>query len=450
MIRDLLRRFSHLRLAVDSLAVASLKIVAGVASVGGSLVLARVLLPDDFGRYYLLLSVVTVASTIGLLGLDQAAVRLISSVGPDGRSQLWRTHVRILGPVSLVVTLSVLILGPILAEAKEIQVSIALLALAAVWVLASIWQRFAAEALRGQNRVIYAALLGGLRNNGLLLALGSFVAFGVCWAFRRTALQDLVAATVIVTVGLAVAAVVSASRSLSVRGSDAEASYRTVMAAALPLAGVAVLVTFQTQVDLWLLAADRDPSEVGLYAAARRLAPLVFLPRLVMNGVLAPLINPRHQSGRRRLEETLRAGATLGAAPGLAVAVILWLLPQPVLVLLFGESYRPAWLILMLLTATQAVNLFAGPNSLTLTMLGSAGTVVKHLLLSTGAFLLLGTLLAPGFGGAGVASALLISVLLLNVLQTAAVYRKVGVRTYPTLSLAKIKRGMDDALDRQS
>ena len=444
-MKKALLQLRQLRVAVDSLTVGSIKIAAGLAGVITSMMLARLLTTADYGRYFLILSIVTVVSTLALLGLDQSALRLLSSAKEPGtRARLWSSHTRLLVPLSLTVAAGAYLLIPVSAQWRGESVSWVLVALMALWIITAVWQRFAAESLRGGQQVILASLFGGLRNNGLFIGLGTLVAFTICWTFDYRSLTQLVFASVLVTLLLAVVSVGIAGIKLRPAGRStlSKEDYRFVMAAALPLAGVTILVTLRTQVDLWLLAVVGEPTDVGLYAAVKRLAPLVFLPKMIVNGVLAPLINPRHKLGPGPLQDTLRSCATLAAVPGSVVALVLLVAPQALLGGLFGDTYRQAWPILILLSTAQLVNLINGPNTLTLNMLGGAGKVVRYLSITTALFLVGGFFLGRAYGGLGVASAFLLLIVVYNLLQTLDVHRTLGVWTFPTFSVATLKRGL--------
>ena len=83
-----------------------------------------------------------------------------------------------------------------------------------------------------------------------------------------------------------------------------------LLAAALPLVLVTGFHFVNTRCSVLMIGAFRDTAEVGIYAAASRLAEMVGFGLVAVNLGSAPLISELHSQGRHReLQRMLRAAA---------------------------------------------------------------------------------------------------------------------------------------------
>jgi O-antigen/teichoic acid export membrane protein len=413
------------------------RIVTIVLGVVINALLARLLTPDEFGAYFTCFTMVVLGSLIAQLGLDRAVVRLISAAlgtGQPGKARHAIERIFAIGSMgSLAMGAAMAVLGPWLARNvyhSELVASVSLLT--AGWLVATSLQSLFVEAFRGLQRFDLATMLDAVLLDvlwascfGALFLLGTHVTLGATIAISAgtTMLLVLISGWVLLR------------RTLAMRGAGRVARGEILAIAWPSLITNVASYLLSTGVDLLVLAAFRPESEVALYGAATRLVVLVATPLWILRGVLPPLIAELHAQGRRRtLERTLRAGATLAGLPSLLILVVFVLFGRSVLGNVYGPFYTQGALVLTLLSLGRLVSVWAGASGVTLIMTGHQKAMM-YLTVSTGALSVAGgILLAPRFGGPGVAAATLTMAIVQNVLQVVIAKRAVGVWTFMEVS----------------
>lgn len=426
--------------------------------------LARLLDPETYGAFVLVWSVVFFAATMGALGLEQGAVRLISEELARGRFDLLpRTAARVLrwGAVGAV-TVALVYLGAHRWLARRLFDAPALLPLAwpiALWIVAAVLQRLVTEILRGLKDIRLAALFGPVSSIGIVASaalLTGVAALGAAGAGSLRAVVLLTATVIASTAALGGAALAVRLSVLSgpraARGSEAAApagSPPALASLAWPLLGVSLLISLRVQLDVWLVGTFADTSDVALFGAARRLATLVPAPLLIANAALAPLIAEAWaKGGRARTENIARIGATAATLAAAAPALLALLLPGALLAVLFGDYYAAGAPVLVLLVAGQLLNVAAGPNLLTLIMRGRERAALVGVAVPAAALLGFGPLLAASWGILGVAAGSAAALVLQNLLVATMLRLRLGLRTHAFGDPRAVRRALLDILER--
>jgi O-antigen/teichoic acid export membrane protein len=336
--------------------------VAGIAlAYGAEVALARLMGPDEYGLYSLVLAWMTLAALVPPLGLHHAVGRFIPAYIATGDGGRLRGVVK--GSLALTLTL-----GVVLAAA------------------AYAWLAGPADALALPQRPAWYVGIGLLPLLGLLrmvwamaIALGRVaVALApplilepvlvVALAYTARALGLPALATVVLGMaGLArgVELIVQGG-ALIRRGWPLPGPTRTVYELRHWLAVGVSLLAFDAfnlvlrQADLLLIGAMRSPAEVGIYGAALKTTGQVTFLLATTNAVVSPLLAAawaRHDRGR--LQRLLYLAAHLSFWPALAVVLGLSLLARPVLSL-FGPAFVVAAVPLIILALGQLVNAATG------------------------------------------------------------------------------------------
>lgn len=215
----------------------------------------------------------------------------------------------------------------------------------------------------------------------------------------------------------------------------APAVWRQMLRPGLPIMTSLLMISIYTNMDQLMLGLMRTEEEAGWYAAAYRLLTAALIPADILFQAFLPALSGA--AGVRALMRVRgRAFATTILAVGLPVAIGGWALADWLIVLVFGEAYRPATGVLGLLMLNAAVaymNIAFGYP-----LLSWNRERAYALVLGTGAALnvALNFLLIPPYGmiGAAVATlacqvALLAGVGLLHLRTTGNLYPSVVVRT---------------------
>jgi O-antigen/teichoic acid export membrane protein len=413
------------------------RIVSIVLGVVINALLARLLTPDEFGAYFTCYTMVVLGSLIAQLGLDRAIVRLISAAlgtGQPGKARHAIERIFAIGSIgTLAAGAAMAVLGPWLASNvyhSELVANVSLLT--AGWLVATSLQSLFVEAFRGLQRFDLATIL-----DAVLLDILWATCFGVLFVVGT---HVTLAATIAVSAATTMLLVLVSGwlllkRTLSLTGTGRVARGE-IFAIAWPSLITNVASYFlSTGVDLLVLAAFRPDQEVALYGAATRLVVLVATPLWILRGVLPPLIAELHAQGRRKtLERTLRAGATLAGLPSFLILLVFVLFGRTVLGHVYGPYYTQGAVVLSILSFGRLVSVWAGASGVTLIMTGHQKAMM-YLTVTTGTLSVAGgILLAPRFGGTGVATATLVMAIVQNVLQVVIAKRRVGVWTFMEFS----------------
>lgn len=428
---------------------------AVVAGLLCNVLLARLLSPQDFGTYLLIVSMVSVGAVTGCLGLNNAAVRFVAEsmgLGETGRAR------RVVGTVMVLGTLGALgvglayylVAGELVGRYFGAPALATVAGLIAGWIAVSVLQDLMAETFRGFHDIRLTALFGSLavgNSSGLLMRALFMASLLALWFGRGHA--DLTTVVLIVLGAGSVSALLSGlvlyakTAALAAPPGEKRPIVRTgqVLRVSTPLMVSSLTAFVLVQSDLWIIAAFRSPEEVALYGAASRFMVLVTMPLMIVNAVLPPVIAELHARGERaRLEATVRPIATLTSVPALLTLAVFAVAGGPILGLLYGGFYAGGGLVLAVLSLGKLAAVLAGSCGLTLQMTGHQ-THMMWISILSGAFFVAGAVWAvQAFGTLGVAGMAAVSIALQNLVVVLVVRAKLGIWTHASPSLAPIRK----------
>ena len=396
--------------------------VVGVAA-------ARWLGPQGYGQVSLARAIYGIAVILAPLGLDLSLLRHLGSSGADRATQL----AEIVRLRRIVLTVNIAILAGVVP-------------IGAPWLQAHLYRQpgfavdlavtftalpFAADlavltaACRALDRVAQASLASlYLQPVVRTAALGGLLALGL-------GARGVLAAT---AVGVAVADLALGSLLVGGTGAARRESPNVADHTATPrLIGysgwmAAMLLTYGglKLVDVLVLGHFRPAREVGDYAAVSAIAQLICLYPTALSQTLGPTVARLYAEGdrtavRRDLARYLRL-SSLACAPLFAGVAVF----GPWLDLLFGPRFRFDPTLCLALALGAYVSGVFGPMSVSLSMTGRHR--LEFAILLTGALASFAgcILLAPSYGGTGVACATLGGYVLVNGARTAVSARVMG------------------------
>ncbi len=408
----------------------------------------RFLAAEDYAAFALMSSVIVFAGGLAMFGLNGTMVRFLSerlgTGDQDGAARALRVGFR-LAIVSSAIVAGVtgiyLAVGGMGWFDLAFDPTVVMLVCAGVILLAL--QQLAAESLRGLHELRLASVLSGGQFGGPITNL-LFLA-GLVVATQLVSVDHL---TLHIALGLFIAALAftapisiaclrrTARRSLlegetnrTLRSDRDE--LRRIVAVCTPLAILCGLSFAATQADLWIAGALCAKEDVALYAAARRLAVMVAMPLQMINLTVMSSIPELYVQGRTAdLQRLLRRSALIGAAPSLAVLLVILWKPATVLGIIFGEYYRNGAELLVLLSFGQLALVMAGSCALTLSLTGHQRTALRISLLSAGLLAVAGPLATWLFGLRGLAAAVVAATVTECGLQWAITRKLLGVWTH--------------------
>jgi O-antigen/teichoic acid export membrane protein len=182
-----------------------------------------------------------------------------------------------------------------------------------------------------------------------------------------------------------------------------------------------------------LVALLLDVGDAGRLAIALQLSMLVAVPLQIASLAVMPACARLHRDGQTAdLADLVRSASTISLVSGLALAVLLLVVLDPILHLL-GPTYAATEALVPVLVVGQLVNAALGPNGPTLQMIGSdrdaawveaAASVVR---ISTVA------LAAVSGSIVAVAAAVAATSMLRNLALTVMLHRRTGILTLPRI-----------------
>ncbi|HKV07346.1 MAG TPA: lipopolysaccharide biosynthesis protein [Thermoanaerobaculia bacterium] len=183
--------------------------------------------------------------------------------------------------------------------------------------------------------------------------------------------------------------------------------------------------------SLWILSWARPHEEVAVYGVAATLLQILAAIPAMTSFVIPQEFSLLYSDGRQEeMERLARTASTVVAGLSLASLLGLLLFGRLLIRIAYGAPYVGAWSILMILAVGSFWDAASGGAGYVLQMTGHH---TRLLLLTLGGGLLnlvLSFVLAPLWGGQGIAIATTLTLIVFNLATVATVKRLVGVRTF--------------------
>lgn len=371
--------------------------------VGGMLVsfwLARHLGPAAFGSYNYALSLALMMGAIATLGLDSIVVRELVREPQGAPSILGSAALLRLGGGALAVLVAVGAAALLRPGDNAALAMTALLSLASpLQALSTIdlWFKSRVEARDVVLARNAAFLVATLIRVGLIMAGAPLIAFG--WAFAAEAALG------------AAAAVVAYRRHRGHLSGWRPAMWRarSLLADSWPLIFSGLLVTLYLRIDQVMIGQMVGDAELGVYAAAVRVAEVF---PLISGAIIAsayPAVVAAREADEALFYDRLRRLYALVAALGYAAALLTTVCAPFLIALLAGPNYAAAAPMLAVLAWAGLFSALGMARSAYLNAANLARLHTITVALGCLANVALNWLLIPGLGGLGAAIASLIS-----------------------------------------
>jgi O-antigen/teichoic acid export membrane protein len=419
--------------------------------------LARMLSPQEFGAYFLALSIVSFGAVVGSFGLPKTVVRLVAeNMGLNRSGRTRRVIYTVLGLGvfgTLGVSVAYLLVGNLVGEYLfHSPLLVGITGLIAGWIAISVVQEITAETFRGFHDIRWATLLGGLatggKSGGLIMRILLLGILILLWV--KSGETDL-HTVMLVCIGSGSVSVLLSGWLLwgkvsSLRSKVAEeepVSPKEVLDDAIPFLVIALTAFVLLSSDIWILGALGSGRDVAVYGAASRLVTFVAMPLLIVNLVLPPIVAEMYAQGKTtKLERTLRTFSTLAGVPSLLVLVGFMLLGGPILGLVYGKPIYQgpeAVLVLLILSAAKLVAVWSGSCGMVLQFTGHQTSMLRVSLLTSPLFFVVAILAVRDYGPVGVACAAAATTTLQNVIMVLLAKRKTGMWTH-VMFLSPLRR----------
>jgi len=396
-----------------------------------NVLLARKLGAQGAGVYFLSVTVITIGSVLGRVGLENAMMRFASSGAAmgdwDSVSGVCRTGMRTSIVVSGLLSVLVFIGAPWIAAwiFSEPMLTIPLRVMAFSIVPVSLIHLYSGL-LKAVQHPGYAAF-----NQGLGVSLMSLILFAVLAGVITDVDQVALIFTASTYAVLGVSFFFWIRSAPEAQGRRGKFDKARLMNASLPLLFVSSMNLLMAWTDKVMIGIWLDSKAVGLYTVALRTAMLTSFILVAVNSISAPKFAALYAEGSHKALSKLARQSTAFMVL-LAFPVLVFFMAWPEIVLrFFGQEFISAAVVLTILSAGQFVNVSTGSVGYLLMMTGHEKLVRNNLFFFAVINVALNLLLIPRYGIVGAAIATASSLSLKNVVGVVLVYLKLSILTLP-------------------
>ena len=409
------------------------RIVTTLSAFLVNVIVARLLLPSDVGRYFLVLSVVVFGVGFSSLGMRRAIVKVVAEttgMGEPGRtrSAIQRTFLLVIGS-SVIVAGFLFLVGVNWLDTRVFR-SVEVIQLAkqiALLVIINALMSLVAETFRGFHDIRLATIIGGLGQS-------VFPAIGLVIIWRRAIQVEIEGVLTIHILATTSALIIGGwilARRFAELSSGARYPTRDLLSTGLPLMITNIALIMQTKVAVWIIAAFLPDTELALYGVAERMIILVTTPLIVVNSVVPPIIAEMYAAGKKnKLQSFLQTASALAVIPAGIVVLSYILFGDALLSTIFGPFYNQAENVLIILSISQLASVVAGSCGLTLMMTGNQVAMMVIAVASIAIQTALGILLVSQFGIEGVGLAVGVVIILQNLIMLFYTKSRTGIWTF--------------------
>jgi O-antigen/teichoic acid export membrane protein len=410
----------------------------------GSMFLVRIATPEEVASYLLLLQASTAVGMVLQLGLGPAALRftpMSRGEGGETATALLRRRLFILQfAIWALVVPPFALAWPWIARRMDApELASASLFVVGAAVLAS-FGHLVHHYLRAFRMYSVLAVLSSPVPRGLILggylALWGLGARDVPWEFL---IAIFVLSQLVTTLGFAFALkATSAGEASEVRTANPPPDIRVILGAttALGLRSAALVVLVSS--DLWILSWARSHEEVAMYGVAARVLQVISTIPAMANFIVPQEFSMLHADGRKEeMERLARTASTSVAMLSLLALLGMLVFGRPLIHFAFGDTYLPSWSIVMILAVGSFWDTACGSAGFVLQMSGHHNRLLALSVAAAIFNIALSALLAPAWGGHGVAFATTVTLIGINSGMVWSARKLVGVRTFVYLEPAR-------------
>lgn len=427
-------------------------VIGGILTFAAAAVFARWLGPDGFGVYSLTLVTLALVGGIGTLGLDNSLGRFSAYYLGSGETRRIRSLLSY-GILRVSVFSSILGLGLLATFRLRLFDHTRLFPLASYSLVLSI-----AIPLYAVQLTFLQGVLGlqGVRARVLLEKVVQplcrlAVPFAlVLWVGKpiSAAVTGLIVSALLVDVASGIllrSKVTPFPPSASIESSEKKQWLRY----ALPFvfSSLQSFVSSGLGLDVFLVGALLSVHAAGIYSAAFRLTPALWLARGAMDYNFGPRAGVLFgQSDLKAIGAMYRSTSTVALASTLPIALLLAVFGKPVMGTFFGSAYEAGGSALSVLVLGFVIDSATGCNTTLLAMVGRSGFVLLNGALGGVALLSLCFILIPRWGLAGAALATVASIAVTNSLATLEIWRLYRLLPFSRIALKLVAAGIAVAI----
>lgn len=419
----------HMLEVINGAAIALvLKVLGAGLAFLFNLVLARTLGAEGAGLYFLALTVTTIATVFGRMGLDNTLLRFTAA---NAAVEDWASvkgvylkGMKLALIASSCSAVAVFVLAPVLAnkvfQKPELVVPMRWLSLAVVPMTFAVLH---AEALKGLKRIKDSFVVSGvgvpaISLTALLLLGDNYGVSGAVWSYASgTILTALLGVTL--------------WRIATPQLRKASTSFRTseLLKSSVPLFWVASLNMLINWTATFALGIWGTKEDVGLFSMASRTAMLTSLILISINSISAPKFAELYKKKNMdALGATARNTAKLITLIASPLLLLFLVAPQWVMGM-FGEEFQKGGVLLSILAIGQFVNVATGSVGYLLMMSGNEKMMRNNVAFVAGMSIVLNAFFVPSYGPFGAVIATAVCLSSQNLIAAYMVNSRLGINT---------------------
>jgi len=387
---------------------------------------------ETYGLLILSITVLSIFALFPKFGMDVATVRILGEILKKHKSELFKTYKKIFIFIFILSSMSSVLLyfssnfisNSLLHKffmSQYLQIiSLAIVSTVGISVLAAYFQSI-------KNTKVFIFIQTVLHQMIFLVLI-------IVNYYLLNKLYSIITIYVISNIFAFIVAIITTyydllQKCLVKKTKENSFSLKAIVSIAFPMLFASSFSLLMGWSDILMLGIFRDENEVGVYAAAQRVAALTGLSLIAINSVAAPkFIQFYSNSDMLGLKKIAQQSTKLIFFSSFPLLIIFFLFPAFVMNF-FGEEFTKGSTTLLILTVGQFVNAISGSVGYIMQMTDNQ-KVYQHIIIVAAIFnIILNYFFIPLYGIEGAAVASSISIILWNLLLVYYIYKKLGFLT---------------------
>lgn len=395
-----------------------------------SVFLGRTIGADGLGIINLSFQIVQILMIVGLLGMPQVIIKEVAIARSQKNlvqiGNVMYTVYLLNGIITLLLSIMVIVAAPWISQNLFHEPKLTWPLIIAVIVMTPmVFSRLFSSGLIGYKKIWQSNLV-----NQTLSAAITGVLLLAMWLFKVSiSVNSVAVAYAIGRIGVTISIGIY-WRTIYNYKNQREFIGKLLFKTAKHLIIVSASTVLFNSLDMIFLGYFENSEQVGLYSVAKRLSLLTIFFLQITNSIISPKIAALYEAGRTKEIEIMVKRVTFGLMIiGTLFLLVFILLGKPILAV-WGKQFVGAYIILIILTLGQLVNIGTGAVGVILVMTGNEN-VQKNISLSFLALnLILNIVLINYYGILGAAIAATITIVGINIAKIIYVNRKTRIRLF--------------------
>jgi len=437
--------FGHSRLALldeHTLEVVRKSSASTVVKVAGmaigllvSVFLGRTIGAEGLGIINLSIQIATIVISISLLGISNLIVREVSHLKVKKDFEkikgIMHTSYIVNGIVSLFFSLLLILLSPYLSENifNEPRLTWPLI-IASLVIPNQVFSRLFSASLIGYRKIWQSNLV-----DQTLSILGT----GVCLLVLYLTKVEINVTTVAISYGIGriivtISVGVYWKKLTSAHFKSKQAHFNiNIFKQARPFFLITVVGILATNIDKVMLGWLSTSEQVGLYSVASRIALLTIFFLQITNSAVSPKISSLYNTGKTAELEKMIRKVTTGLGLIALFPLLIFIIFGSHILSIWGNEFKEAYTILVILTIGQFVNITTGSVSSVMNMCGLEKIHSRITLYFVIGNIVLNFFSIKYFGTIGLAATTSFAIIAINIVKVIIVKKRINILSLPLL-----------------